>query len=778
MRGRACLSLATLAVCLLLLVPPVWADGVIIVDPPVPEEPPYLTIRYHRVTVTIEDQVATTHVDQVFVNEGNFELEGVYVFPLPEEAAIDDFAMWVDGERLSGEMLPADEARQIYEDIVRRQRDPALLEYVGRNTFRARVFPIPPRSEKRVEIEYREVLPMENGVVHYRYPLDTERFSPRPIEDVSVRVEIHSREAIKAVYSSSHEVDVDRPDDYRAVVGYEAYDVRPDLDFSLYYTVDERKVGLNLLSFKPRGEEGTFLMLLAPRVEVKEEKVLAKDVILVLDTSGSMRGEKIAQAKKALSFVLDHLNAEDRFNVVAFSTGVHTLAASLQDVDAREEAARWVDELQAKGGTHIHRALLEALAQVEGERPAIVVFITDGLATEGVVDTEQILADVEQAAPENARLFTFGVGDDVNTLLLDRLARDQRGASAYVRPGEAIDERIAAFYAKVSMPLLSDLRVEFAGAGGSADPQVEDLYPYPLPDLFAGTQVVVAGRYRQGGDVRVTLRGTLNGEEQVFEFGDAHLSEDGGEAFIPRLWAMRKVGYLLNQIRLHGESPELVQEIVDLAVRYGIMTPYTSFLVQEDSQVFSEKGRQEMAEREFSNIAGAPQAAPSGKAAVDEAQEQGALEGADTASGATGGAVQVVRDKVFLLREGVWTDTTYDAERMVPLRVGWLSDDYFRLIAAYPEWGAYFGIGERVLAVLPGADGQPAAYLVVGEGQGNEIDVPLVATPASVRATPAPATATPAPAAPTPGRLGGGICSAAPLAVLLALLAALRLAQR
>lgn len=696
---------------------PVWADGIIIIDPPFPQTPPYLIVKYHHVTVTIQDQVAVTHVDQVFVNPTDRRVEGIYVFPLPEEAAINEFGMWVDGEYLAGEILPADQARRIYEDIVLRQRDPALLEYVGRNTFRARVFPIEPRAEKRVEIEYSEILPMDNGLVHYRYPLNTERFSPEPIDDVSIHVDIKSAQAIKAVYSSSHDVAVDRQGDHHVSVGYEEQKVKPDADFHLYYTVNQAEVGLNVLSRAGIGEDGFFLMLIAPRVEVEQTEVVAKDVLLVLDKSGSMRGEKLTQAQAALRFVLDQLNDRDRFNIIEFSTGVRQFGQGLLDISQREAAKTWVDGLQASGGTDINRALLEALAQVDAQRPTVIIFLTDGLPTEGTTDIERILSNVKQAAPRNVRLFTFGVGDDVNTLLLDRLARDHRGTSAYVRPGQNIAEEVSAFYTKISTPVLSDIQVDFGSV------QVEDVYPYPLPDLFAGTQLLVVGRYRNGGKTRVTLRGQVNDREQTFVFDEVSFNTQGGEAFIPRLWATRKIGYLLNQIRLHGESSELVQEIVDLAVRYGILTPYTSFLVQEDVEVFSEQGRQKTVERQSQLMSTTP--TPSGQIAVDHAQAQRALEESQTSGGTTGDAVKVVGDKAFLLRDGVWIDTTFNADRMTPLRVLFMSEDYLALTRAHPEWSQYLAIAARVLVVLEDEHGQPTAYEVVLEGETDPISVPV-----------------------------------------------------
>jgi Ca-activated chloride channel family protein len=728
--------LGILALLALLLIPavPVAADGVIIPEPPpgVPiVEVPYLTVKYHRVTVTIEDQVATTRVDQVFVNEARFEVEGTYVFPLPETSTISDFAMWVDGEKLEGKVLERDEARRIYEDIVRRRQDPALLEYVGHNAFQASIYPIPAGGERRIELEYSQVLPVDNGLVEYIYPLSTEKFSPRPLEEVAVNVTIRSREPLKAIYSPSHPVDVVRRGDHEALVGYEEMDVTPDRDLVLYYTVSQQDVGVNLLSYSPAaGGDGFFLLLAAPQVEVEDQEVVARDVILVLDVSGSMRGEKVEQARAALRFVLDNLNDEDRFNVIAFSTGTQHFARGLVPASQRGEALDFVARLDANGSTDINRALLEALAMAGEDRPAIVIFLTDGLPTVGEVDVDRIIRNVADAAPEEVRIFPFGVGYDVNTALLDTIAQDHRGASGYVRPEESIEEKVSAFYAKVSTPLLADLELDFGRV------EVYDLYPYPLPDLFAGTQLVVVGRYRDGGDAVVTLAGEVNGRRQAFEYGDLLFSREGGDEFIPRLWATRKIGYLLQQIRLSGEEQELVDEIVDLSVRYGIVTPYTSFLVEEPEMALREEGRSQIAEQvvvEATRMVDAP----SGEAAVNRSAQEKDLAQAEApmapmpaatmvaggAPGASGAPAEVapVRyagDKTFVLHEGIWTDTTFDSDRMETVPVAFGSDDYFALVTARPEWGRYFALGSHIIVVLEGT-----AY-EVREGDAPPLDLP------------------------------------------------------
>ncbi|OQY23120.1 MAG: hypothetical protein B6I35_04425 [Anaerolineaceae bacterium 4572_32.2] len=729
--------LATIAIVVLLLslAPPALADGIIIPDPlpePIPLDESWLTIRYHRVSVTIEDQVAVTHVEQEFLNEHEWECEGTYVFPLPEGAAVSEFVMWVDGAPVEGEVLEAGEARAIYENIVRQRRDPALLEYVGRSAVRASIFPIPPGGSRQVELEYSQVLPVENGLVRYIYPLNTEKFSARPLEKVSVHVEIESRDAMRAVYSPTHQdrVYIERAGDYRAAVGYEEYDLLPDQDFELVYTVSQEDVGLNLLTYKEPGDDGFFLLLVAPTVEVEEGRVIPRDVILVLDTSGSMEGEKMEQAQKSLVYVLEHLNEEDRFNVIAFSTGLQQYARDLRPVSETREAAEWVRRLEAVGGTDINRALLEAMAQV-GERPTVLIFLTDGLPTEGVTEIEQILANIKAAAPDNACLFPFGVGDDVNTILLDTLAEQQRGATGYVRPDERIDEEVSGFYAKISTPVLADIELGFGARRGEDAPLVEDTYPYPLPDLFAGTQLILTGRYRESGPSLITLTGDVNGERREFVYEGSFRAE-GGDDFIPRLWATRKIGHLLTQIRLHGEREEWVDAIVELSVRYGIITPYTSFLIDEED-ILTEEGRNQAADEYLGMPAPPAIGAPAAEKAEAEADMRGAESGGGWAMPEE--AAQVVKhvsSKTFLLQDGVWIDTTFDSSQMSATQVGFGSEGYFDLLAARPEWGAYFALGERVIFVAEGI-----AYEVV-EGAGEPVDAPPTRAPEpSQPATPA-----------------------------------------
>jgi Ca-activated chloride channel family protein len=728
---------------------PAQADGIIVPDfclngipcpvppqpciqgkpcPPVPPRPRpnlLLNIKYHHVNVTIDNQVAVTRVDQVFQNPNAFAVEGTYVFPLPVDAAVSRFTLWVDGKPVEGKVLDAGEARKIYEEIVRSQRDPALLEYAGRGMVQARIFPIPPQGERRIELEYSQTLVAENGLVRYLYPLNTEKFSTAPLESVSVTVSITSAQRMRAVYSPSHAVQVIRKDDTHAVASYEANNVRPDTDFSLYYSLGESEA-FHVMTFRdpkdPNDPDGFFLILLAPRPE-QDSKPMPKDVIVVLDHSGSMEGEKFRQAQEALRYILKNLNQEDRFGLVGFSSAVEEYAGKLRPAEEAVEAIAWVDQLSARGSTDINLALLNSIALADKERPTYLIFLTDGLPTVGETRREKILDNFAKAAPANVRLFPFGVGYDVDTFLLDTLAQEHHGLSTYIRPGEALDEAISAFYERISTPVLANLELNFGGLS------VYDIYPPVLPDLFSGGQVVVVGRYRIGGTFDVSLSGqTNNNKMQTFSFAGQHFSEDTRNesavlSSLPRLWATRKVGYLLNKIRLEGADQESIDQVVRLSIRYGIVTPYTSYLVTEPMPLGLEN-QQKLAEESFRKAQAAPAPAASGKGAVDKAADQGGMSQAQQAPGMSESdaqKVKVIGSRTFVLNQGIWVDTRYDPKSMKAAQVAFLSPDYFALTRSQPDLASALALGERVIVVFDGN-----AYEVVSE---ETVTQPVVIPP-------------------------------------------------
>ncbi len=657
-----------------------YADGIIIPQPvpPMPSPPGWLTIVYHHVEVSIEGGIAVTRVDQVFRNDTDVPMEGTYVFPLPPGAVVQGFALWVDGEPVAGEVLPADEAREIYLDYLRKHRDPALLEYIGRDTFRARVFPIPPGGKRRIKLEYVQVLSPTAGVYRYSYPLDTERFSASPLEDVVIEVSIAADAPLGAIYSPSHRISVVREGPDRATVLYEEKDVFPDRDFVLYYaTGTPGEAHASLLAHRAGDEDGFFLFILTP--PYGDYTPIPKDIVLVIDRSGSMEGDKISQAKEATLYILDHLNPGDRFGIVVFNDMVQTLTEGLERVTPERisRAKAEVGRLFADGGTNIHDALRAALGWIKrSDRPAYVIFLTDGIPTAGVTDEEEIIRSVTAANGGKARLFVFGVGYDVNTYLLDKLAQVNRGEPTYVEPHESLERTLTAFYRKIAAPAMGDLSLEITGV------EAYDLYPRELPDLFFGSQITVLGRYRGAGEAEVVLRGRREGKELVFRYRFPFPDQEPGNPFIPKLWAARKIGYLLERIKLEGEKEEFVQQVIALGTRYGIVTPYTSFLV---------------AEKEEKGVSMTPlkltYAVPTGAPAVRASKRAQALQ--ETEKVETPERVRDVGGRTFVFRDGVWVESTYADQETVAIK--YMSSAYFELLDHAPELAPILSLGERVI---------------------------------------------------------------------------------
>lgn len=733
---------ATFLVTALILPVAAAADGLIVIDRPVGVPPGHysfapLEVRSHHVTVQIKDQIATTSVDQVFFNPNSAQLEGTYLFPIPRGAHINTFAMDINGTMVQAELLDAEKARRIYEDIVRRMRDPALLEYAGQGLYKVRIFPIEPRADKRIKLSYTQLLRADGGMVEYIYPLNTEKFSAQPLQSVSVKVELEVKDGIRTLFSPSHEVDIARGDPRRATVGFEARSIRPDTDFQLYYAPQATQdIGLSILTFNDGDPEGGFFALLAsPNPDAGRTQIVAKDVVFVLDTSGSMAEKgKLDQARRALRFCIANLNAADRFEVVRFSTEAEPLFDRLVEASAanRTRAVEFVDSFRAVGGTAIEDALVRALApaQTQGhsDRPYVIVFLTDGRPTVGSTNDGEIVARARKAMGDRmVRVFSFGIGVDVNTHLLDRLTEATRAASQYVLPDEDIELKVSSFFSKINAPVMADLSLRVSGGA-----RASKLAPAALPDLFRGEQLVVLGRYSGAGNTAVTLSGSVNGKPRSFTVEASFPRRAAGNESLARLWATRRVGFLLDQIRLGGESRELRDEVTDLARRYGIVTPYTAYLIVED-----EKTRDvPVASRSLQVIDGdsgvmggvagayeAIQVESSGRGAVDSAMSLGDMKRSAAAAPAPRRAITLPgttaekservhsalqqqatrfrRNRTFIQNGAWWIDTQVQsrpAARRVQVKLG--SPEYFDLLATHPDAPAWLSVGRQVQLLL------------------------------------------------------------------------------
>ena len=559
-----------------------FADGMLL---PLPEalSPDYLAVRYHYVTVSIADGHAVTKVEQQFYNPHNMPVAGRYLFPVPPDAILSRFEATVDGQLQEVDRQDQAETNAALYAVLAQQHDPSLLQYADWESL-AFDLALPPGGSRVMTLEYEEILAPNGGLYSYRYVLSTERYSSLPLDEVSVTVDLRSSTGLASVYSSSHDVVTERlgPDTTR--ISWAAEDVTPTEDFELYFAPAEGGYGGGLLAGERNGQ-GHFLFLFSPEAQPRQTDVLPKDIVFVIDCSGSMNGEKIEQARNALHHILGQLGDDDQFTIIGFDERLYVFDYALQTVeaDALLEAQRYLDRLSAEGSTDLESALqtgLEILLGTE-ERAAtrMVIFLTDGLPTAGITDEAIISRAVARTnAAANARLHVFGVGYDVNTHLLDRLAADNGGTVTYVQPGENLESALTEFYGKIAYPLLTDIEVEFEGM------ETSDRYPQTLPDLFQGSSLLLTGRYRASGDTAVVrVRGWAGNERREYTYR-FELEEAGAHDFVPRLWATRRVGALLDWVRVDGGSQLLIDEIRELGLGYGIVTPYTTFVIEEQTE--------------------------------------------------------------------------------------------------------------------------------------------------------------------------------------------------
>lgn len=558
-------------------------------SPAVPIAPSSYKIKELGVQARIVDQIARVQVSQSFVNTGSRQMEVQFLFPLPYEGAIDKLTLLVDGKEFPGKLMPATDARSIYESIVRSNRDPALLEWIGMGLFQTSVFPVPPGAERKVTLQYNQLLRKDRGLTDFLFPLSTAKYTSHAVEKVDIHVAIESGIDIKNVYSPTHTVDIKRPDAKHAIVTYSRTNEVPSSDFRLLFDVDKGQVGASVISYKPQsGDDGFFLLLASPQVKAVDAERPKKTVIFVVDRSGSMSGKKFEQARAALKFVLNNLREGDLFNIVAYDGNIESFRPELEryNDDTRKAAIGYVEGLYPGGGTNIQGALTTALNQLkDNSRPNYVMFLTDGLPTIGETNEGKICLAAKDTNKVRARLLTFGVGYDVNSRLLDRLSRDGFGMSEYVRPDEDIEAHVSTVYSNISSPVLTDVTVNFEldHLKTEEGPPVNRVYPKANFDLFEGQQLVVVGRYKKPGAAKVVIKGQISGHEQKFDFPANLVDKSGDEtyAFVEKLWAMRRIGEIIDQVDLSGKNDELVKELVELSTKHGILTPYTSFLADD-----------------------------------------------------------------------------------------------------------------------------------------------------------------------------------------------------
>ena len=537
-----------------------------------------LGIQKQSLRIVVSDQVARATVDEVFENQSDKPVEAQYLLPLPEGAAISGFATWVDGKRVDSQVQEKDDAKKTYAQAKQDGAQPALLEQVDAHTFSTHVDGIPAQGTKRVQAQFARVLPYDAGLVTLRVPLAVKSHAgAEHVGDFQVALEVTDQKKISELHVATPGAVVTRVGPSSFLVRIAARDVVPPSELLMTYRTESSKLGLSFLTYKPEGEkEGYFLLLASPQELTTDADIVQKDVVFVFDTSGSMESDhKIDQARDALKRCLGYLNKEDRFGIVAFSDSVDPYKSALIPATSENVVAaeHFADGLEANGGTNISGALQAGLKMLAtSTRPHVIVFMTDGVPTSGDTNPASLTETVKQQNAGTARLFSFGVGNDVNRVLLEKLGRENRGAVDYVAPGQSIEAIVGGFYAKISKPVLSDLAFDF----GEVTPTMQ--YPNPLPDLYKGSQLVAVGRYRGAGTVNAALTGTLNGKKVRLPFSATFPEAADRDTFVARLWAEKRIDELLSQMRMAGERVEQKNEVIALSKQYQIVTPYTSMV--------------------------------------------------------------------------------------------------------------------------------------------------------------------------------------------------------
>jgi uncharacterized protein YegL len=731
--------------------------------PPFPQRGPMVRLLSQRVRATLTDGVADTTTEQVFRNDGGTDAEVDFLFPLPPDAAADRFTMTMNGKDVPAEVLDANRARTVYEEIVAKRRDPGLLEYVGHGLLRARIFPVAPGAENRVTLRYRAVLPQSGGLHEFTFPLRATGASQMVPDQLVLDVDIQSSKGVRNVYTQLPGAEVRIVNDRSARVTFECRGRIPDRDLKVFHSFTDAEFGVSLLSYRRRGADGWFLMMVSPKREAVAEKPFPKTVSFVVDTSGSMAGKKMEQAKAALKFFLEQLKPGDAFNIVPFSTEARPVFPGPVEANRAnlDKALGDVAALEARGGTNIGDGLDRVLgAGAWDGRTRMIVFLTDGLPTVGTTDADTLLAEVRRKNAAGDRIFVFGVGSDVNTRLLDTMAEESRGARDYVTESESIEVKVGSLLTKLASPAMTDVEILCDGITGY------DLMPRKTPDLFRGDRLLVFGRYKGEGMAKVRLRGKVAGEAREFVYDTQFPEQAEGNDFLPAIWAQRRVAFLLDEIRLKGRNPELVDEVTRLGREHSIVTPFTSHLILEDgvklatvrtaavtpgqqpSPVDAMRAEHERAraglpaseaKKRESDPQGPATAGPGGaaspfgatagggRAATPEASKA-AMEGLDKDLAGDAGvarslyllrlkaddrggdarelgrvASRRVKDRTFFLIDGVWIDGRLTAELAKTTRkVAAYSKEYFEALRTQPELAVCFALGERVAVVVGG----------------------------------------------------------------------------
>ena len=684
------------------------------------------------VRIDLVNGVARYEVTETFINRGGRLGEADYLYPLPKGAAFQDLKLSINGELVSGETMNAQQARQIYEQIVAKQRDPALVEWMGYGLLRTRIFPIAPGEEKKVVVRFSQVAEREGDALRLDYFRGPSTSAPREQVNVAPSGRMHftlsyaSNAPYGRPYSPTHDVNPRREGD-RMIVEIEG----GARELTVLLPVrSAREASIAMLPQAEGGDGRYALITLTPPAMTARRT--ARDVTFVIDISGSMSGRKLEQAKAAGRALLATLTEGDRFRIIPFASDVRTFRDgwSAATPDQLAAARAYIDGLEVAGGTNIMGALREALrTEVSDGRLPIVLFLTDGAPSVGE-SRPAVIADSARAWRGGRRVFTFGLGSDVNVSLLEQLALGGRGTAQFARPEEDVERMVGITAQRLMAPVVTDLRIHAEGV------RLLRTMPQDAQDLFAGQDLVVLTQYEGTGSGTLVFEGrTPNGPvrwTQQVTFPD----RETGNNFVPRLWATQRIGWLAAEKRRTGTN-ELDSEIRNLGEKFGIPTEFTSYLVLEPGMVANMPAsvggvRRDATTNSFAasgaGMAAAPAVAADSRfemAKKASAQRSAtSLASLDEASDALSSRERKMRansGRTFVMQGDTWTDTRYRADAKLPVvKVKGYSAAYFALLRALPQLKDAFAMGDKVTIV-----GKGLVLQVVPDGVATIADADL-----------------------------------------------------
>ncbi|UCD76088.1 MAG: VWA domain-containing protein [Phycisphaerales bacterium] len=656
-------------------------------------------IRIDRVSAKIRilQQTATTTLQIELSNPSRRQQEAVLLLPVPPGAAVSSFLFEGASAEPTARLLPAAEARRLYDAIVAQIRDPALLEFAGYNLIRSSVFPVPPAGTQKLRLTYEHILPADGDRVDYVLPR-SESLQYRVPWRISV--DITAADPISMVYSPSHDLTTHRVSAKRLKVDLAPHAGNKPGPFRLSYLVEREGMNASILAYPDPsvgisggGGGGYFLLMIGLPAEADySDRVIKREVTLVIDRSGSMAGGKMDQVCAAAAQIIEGLRDGEAFNIIDYATNVSSFAPRPVIKNRRTilQAREYLRLVRPTGGTNIHDALLEALRpEPEPGMLPVVLFLTDGLPTVGKTGERAIREMVTRANVHHRRLFTFGVGEDVNVPLLDHLADATRATSTYALPGEDVELKVASVFKRLRGPVFADAELTVQDEQGwPAGLLISRVIPARLPDLFAGDQFIVLGQYRQDGPLTFQLAGNYLGSERSFRFNFDMDAATTGNSFVPRLWASRQIAELIDAIRQAGaarnggfppvsfdpfadpRTRELAEEVLRLSMEFGILTEYTAFFAAEGTDLSDWQNLRAVA---GDNLSRRAMQTRTGRAAVNQAMNYAAQKGQVTLNYDNSfldenlqrveiAQVQQVADRAFFNRGNQWIDARLIAE--------------------------------------------------------------------------------------------------------------------